>query len=77
MRDLQSDVSFLSEVDFLAAVKRLAVKEESCLVHRMRLNKMTQPPGTPIRTFLDHPWAMSPAASTQQDAGKLGVSTLM
>ena len=52
MRDLQGDVSSMSEVDLLAAIKRLAVKEESTLVHRIRLGKMTQAPGTPIRTFL-------------------------
>ena len=52
MRDLQSDVSSMSVVDLLAAIKHLAVKEESTLVHRMRLSKMTQAPDTPIRTFL-------------------------
>ena len=52
MRDLQEDVSLMTEVDLLAVIKRLAVKEESTLVHRIRLSKMTQAPGTPIRTFL-------------------------
>ena len=52
MRDLQTDVSAMSESDLLAAIKRLAVKEESTLVHRIKLSKMTQAPGTPIRTFL-------------------------
>ena len=52
MRDLQNDVSSMSEADLLAAIKRLAVKEESTLVHRIKLSKMTQAPGTPIRTFL-------------------------
>ena len=52
MRDLQADVSSMPETDLLAAIKRLAVKQESTLVHRMRLSKMIQAPGTPIRTFL-------------------------
>ena len=52
MRDLQGDVSTMAETDLLAAIQRLAVKEESTLVHRLRLGKMTQAPGTPIRTFL-------------------------
>ena len=52
MRDLQADVSSMSETDLLAAIKRLAVKEESTLVHRIRLSQMTQAPGTPIRSFL-------------------------
>ena len=52
MRDLQVDVSSMPETDLLAAIKRLAVKQESTLVHRMRLSKMIQAPGTPIRTFL-------------------------
>jgi len=52
MRDTSADVSTMTEKDLLAAIRRLAVKEESTLVHRMKLNKMTQPPGTSIRTFL-------------------------
>ena len=52
MRDLQADVSSMPELDLLAAIKRLAVKEESTLVHRIKLSKMTQAPGTPVRTFL-------------------------
>ena len=52
MRDVQDDVSTMAEADLLAAIKRLAVKEESLLVHRIKLNKLTQAPGTPIRTFL-------------------------
>ena len=36
----------------MCAIKRLAVKDESTLVHRMKLNRMTQSPGTGIRTFL-------------------------
>ena len=52
MRDLREDVATMSEEDLLAAMRRLAVKEESALVHRMKLGKMTQAPGTSIRTFL-------------------------
>ena len=52
MRDLREDVAAMSEEDLLAAMRRLAVKEESALVHRMKLSKMTQAPGTSIRTFL-------------------------
>ena len=52
MRDHQGDVAAMPESDLLAAIKRLAVKEESTLVHRIRLGKMTQAPGMPIRTFL-------------------------
>ncbi|MCG8047535.1 MAG: hypothetical protein N0E48_18225 [Candidatus Thiodiazotropha endolucinida] len=42
----------MAEAELLAAIKRLAVKDESILVHRIKLNKMTQSPGTGIRTFL-------------------------
>ena len=52
MRDLRGDVGNMAEVDLLAAIKRLAVKDESTLVHRIKLTKMTQSPGTGIRTFL-------------------------
>ena len=52
MRDLQGDVATMCEADLLAAIKRLAVKDESVLVHRIKLSKMTQAPGIPIRTFL-------------------------
>ena len=52
MKDLRCDVAAMDEDDLLAAIKRLAVKEESTLVHRMKLSKMTQAPGTSIRTFL-------------------------
>ena len=52
MRDLQSDVATMPERELLAAIKRLAVKDESTLVHRITLSKMTQAPGTGIRTFL-------------------------
>ena len=51
MKDLRDDVAAMSEDNLLAAMKRLAVKEESALVHRMKLSKMTQAPGTSIRTF--------------------------
>ena len=46
MRDLRQDVATMAEADLLAAIKRLAVKDESILVHRIKLNKMTQSPGT-------------------------------
>ena len=52
IRDLQTDVASMSETDLLAAIQRLAVKQESTLVHRIRLSQMRQAPGTPIRTFL-------------------------
>ena len=52
MRDIQSDISDLTETALLAEIKKLSVKEESVLVHRMRLSKMTQSPGMSIRTFL-------------------------
>ena len=52
LRDLRDDVAAMTEDDLLAAMRRLAVKEESALVHRMKLSKMTQAPGTSIRTFL-------------------------
>ena len=52
MRDLRDDVATMPEETLLAAMKRLAVREESTLVHRIKLNQMTQPPGTGIRTFL-------------------------
>ena len=52
MRDLQSDVSSMPERNLLASIKRLAVKDESTLVHRIKLGRMTQAPGTGIRSFL-------------------------
>ncbi|CAG2234961.1 unnamed protein product [Mytilus edulis] len=52
MRDLQGDVASMIETDLLKAIKRLAVKEESTLVQRIKLNRMTQSPGSNIRTFL-------------------------
>jgi len=48
MRDLREDVANMPEADLLAAIKRLAVKDESTLVHRIKLGKMTQSPGTGI-----------------------------
>ena len=52
MRDTRSDVATMAEKDLLSAIKRLAVKNESTLVHSIKLSKMTQAPGTDIRTFL-------------------------
>ena len=52
MRDIRDDVSSMPESDLLAAIRRLAVKEESVLVHRMKLSKLVQSPGMGIRTYL-------------------------
>jgi len=52
MPDLQGDVANMTEEDLLNAIKRLAVKEESTLVQRIKLNRMTQSPGSNVRTFL-------------------------
>ena len=52
MRDTRSDVSKMPESELLSEIRRLAVREESVLVHRMKLGKMTQAPGMSIRTFL-------------------------
>ena len=52
MRDIRTDVASMPEDDLLKEIKRLAVRDESILVHRMRLGKMTQTPGMGIRTFL-------------------------
>ena len=52
MRDIRLDVASMQESDLLTEIKRLAVREESILVHRMKLGKMVQTPGTGIRTFL-------------------------
>ena len=41
----------MSEVDLMAAIKRLAVKEESKLAHHIKLGRTIQPPGTSVRTF--------------------------
>ena len=45
-------VATMPDADLLAAIKRLAVEDESVLVHRIKLSKMTQAPGIPIRTFV-------------------------
>ena len=52
MRDFQVDVASMKEADLLNAIKRLAVKGESTLVQRIKLNRMAQSPGSSIRTFL-------------------------
>ena len=52
MRDIRLDVATMPEPELLNEIKRLAVKDESILVHRMRLGKMVQTPGMGIRTFL-------------------------
>ncbi|KAK6178258.1 hypothetical protein SNE40_013066 [Patella caerulea] len=51
MRDIQGDVSHMPENELLNAIKRLAVKEESTLVHRLKMNRMVQSPATGIRTY--------------------------
>ena len=51
MRDIRLDVASMKETDLLAEIRRLAVKEESILVQRMKLGKLTQAPGMGIRTF--------------------------
>ena len=52
MRDIRADISTMTEKDLLTTIQRLGVKEESTLVHWMKLNKMTQSPGTGVQTFL-------------------------
>ena len=52
MRDTRQDVALMPEEDLLATIKRLAVRDESILVHRMKLARMVQGPGMGIRTFL-------------------------
>ena len=41
MRDLQDDVYAMKEKDLLSAMRRMTVKDESTLVHPIRLKKMT------------------------------------
>ena len=52
LRDIKADLSTMTEDDLLKAIKRLAVIEESTFAQRIKLGKMTQTPGTGIRTFL-------------------------
>ena len=52
LRNIQKDLLDEKEDDLLATIKRLAVNEESVLSQRLKLGKMTQTPGTGIRTFL-------------------------
>ena len=52
MRDIQEDVAKMTEDDLLANLRRLAVKEESILVQRIKMGRMQQSPGMGIRTFL-------------------------
>ena len=44
--------SEMAEKDLLSAVKKLTVKMESVLAHRIKLGKAVQSPGQGIRTFL-------------------------
>ena len=52
MRDTQDDVAAMEEAELLAHLKRLAVKEESILVQRIKMGRMQQSPGMGVRTFL-------------------------
>ena len=52
MRDTRQDVALMPETILLETIKRLAVRDESILVHRMKLARMVQGPGMGIRTFL-------------------------
>ena len=52
MCDLRDDVANMVKVDLPVAIKRLAVKDESTLVYLIKLSKMTQSPGTGIRSFV-------------------------
>ena len=52
MRDMRDDVAAMPEEDLLSEMRRLAVREESVLVHRLKLGKMSQAPGMSIRTYL-------------------------
>ena len=52
MRDTRQDVALMPEMNLLETIKRLAVRDESILVHRMKLARMVQGPGMGIRTFL-------------------------
>ena len=52
MRDTRQDVALMPEAGLIEIIKRLAVRDESILVHRMKLAKMVQSPGMGIRTFL-------------------------
>ena len=40
MRDIRLDVALMPEDDLLAEIRHLVVKEESILVHRIKLGKM-------------------------------------
>ena len=55
MRNLQADISVMTEANLLEEIKTLAVREESILVHRMKICKMIQSPGMGIRTFAANP----------------------
>ena len=52
LRDIRGDVARMGETDLMASIRRLSVKEESILVHRIRLGKMVQSPGMGVRSFL-------------------------
>ena len=55
-RDLQKSsqgtaASDMTENDLMSAIKKLAVKQESKLAHRIKLGRSVQAPGIGIRTF--------------------------
>ncbi len=52
MRDVQGNIPAMSEDVLLGHIKCLAIQEESILVQRIKLSKMSQSTGTGIRTFL-------------------------
>ena len=47
-----AEVNGMTDEQLIEAVKSLAVKVESKLIHRIRMGEATQPPGTGIRNFL-------------------------
>ena len=49
-----TDPQNMSEVDLLASAKKLAVKVESKLVHRIRMGRAFQQPGVSIENFFAH-----------------------
>ncbi len=60
-RDLQDDlmrsypdkdITAVTETDLLEAINKLAVKQESELIHRIKMSKLVQTPGMGIRNFL-------------------------
>ena len=68
MRDIRSDVATMPEASLLENIKRLAVREESVLVHRIRLSKMVQTPGKKLpRKSLQASLCKVTSRCTEQD----------